>query len=184
VSWPGRSSTTWPKGNGNAIDVFRVGLLGALSAKPTATVDPGVPFAVTFDAGGHLVVAESGANAVATYKIQSDGTASLIDREATGQAATCWIVSAGTALYASNAGSGTLSGYRDNGDGTLRAIGTTATDAGPVDAAVSSDGHYLYVQTGADGTVDEFRIGADSALTRIGSVTVPGAVGADGIAAS
>ncbi|HET6989051.1 MAG TPA: hypothetical protein VFI00_20665 [Kribbella sp.] len=172
------------KDNGSAIDVFRVSTRGSLSAGPTVTVDPGGPFAVTFDAGGHLVIAESGANAVATYTIRSDGTASLIDREATGQAATCWIVSAGTAFYASNAGSGTLAGYRDHGDGMLRAIGTTGTDPGTVDAAVSSDDRYLYVQTGANGIVDEFRIGAGGALTRIGSVTVPGAVGADGIAAS
>jgi 6-phosphogluconolactonase (cycloisomerase 2 family) len=173
------------KGNGNDIDVFGVGLLGGLSAKPVVNADPGnVPFAVSFDAGGHLVVAEAGDNAVATFTINPDGTLTLIARAATGQAATCWIASAGTAFYVSNAGSGSLSGYGDDGSGTLTSLGNTATDAGTVDVAASSEGEYLYAQTGAKGIVDEYRIGAGSTLTEIGSVTVPGAVGGEGIAAS
>jgi hypothetical protein len=39
------------------------------------------------------------------------------------------------------------------------------------------------VQTGAAGIVDEFAIGAGGALSRIGSVTVPDAVGGEGIVA-
>jgi 6-phosphogluconolactonase (cycloisomerase 2 family) len=173
------------KGNGNDIDVFTVGFLGGLSAAPVVNADPGnVPFGITFDAGGHLVVAEAGDNAVATFTVNAGGTLTLADRAATGQAATCWIASDGSLFYASNAGSGTLSGYADNGSGTLQAAGTTATDPGTVDAAFSPDGRYLYAETGANGIVDEFRVGPAGALTEIGSVTVPGAVGAEGIAAS
>jgi hypothetical protein len=40
------------------------------------------------------------------------------------------------------------------------------------------------VRAGQDGDVDEFRVGSDGSLTRIGSLTVPGAAGAEGIAAS
>lgn len=173
------------KGNGSNIDVFTVGPLGGLSARPVVNPDPGnVPFAVSFDAGGHLAVAEAGANAVATFAINPTGTLTLTDRAATGQAATCWIVSDGSAFYASNAGSGTLSGYGDDGSGVLRPLGTTATDAGTVDAAVSPDGQYLYAQAGAQGNVDEYRVNPGGSLTAIGSVTVPGAVGGEGIAAS
>jgi hypothetical protein len=173
------------KGNGNDIDVFAVGAFGGLSAKPVVNADPGnVPFAVSFDAGGHLAVAEAGANAIATFTLHPDGTVTLVDRAATGQAATCWIASDGTGFYASNAGSGTLSGYGDDGSGTLQPLGTTVTDAGTVDAVASPDGQYLYAQAGAKGIVDEFRVGAGGSLTAIGSVTVPGAVGGEGIAAS
>jgi hypothetical protein len=173
------------KGNGSDIDVFGVSPLGAPSARPAVNADAGnVPFAVSFDAGGHLVVAEAGSNAVATFTINHDRTVTLVDRAATGQAATCWIVPAGTAFYASNAGSGTLSGYGDDGSGTLRPAGTTATGPGTVDAAASGDGQYLYVQAGAAGTVDEFRVGPGGSLTSVGSVTVPGAAGGEGIAAS
>jgi hypothetical protein len=173
------------KGNGSDIDVFAVSPLGAPSAKPVVNADPGnVPFAVTFDAGGHLVVAEAGSNAVATFTINHEGTVTLADRAVTGQAATCWIVADGTAFYASNAGSGTLSGYGDDGSGTLQAAGTTAAGPGTVDATVSGDGRYLYVQAGGTGAVDEFRVSPGGSLTAIGSVTVPGAVGGEGIAAS
>jgi hypothetical protein len=45
------------KANGNNIDVFAMNRFGGLSAKPVVNGDPGqVPFAATFDAGGHLVV--------------------------------------------------------------------------------------------------------------------------------
>lgn len=173
------------KGNGNDIDVFTVGALGGLSATPVINADPGnVPFAVSFDAEGHLAVTEAGPNAVATFTINPGGTLTLDDRALTGQAATCWIASDGSAFFASNAGSGTLSGYADDGSGALRPLGTTATDAGTVDAAASPDGQYLYAQTGAKGIVDEYRVAPGGSLTAIGSVTVPGAVGGEGIAAS
>lgn len=173
------------KGNGSDIDVFTVSPLGGPSAKPVVNADPGnVPFAVSFDVRGHLVVAEAGPNAVATFTINHDATVTLVDRAATGEAATCWITADGTTFYASNAGSGTLSGYGDDGSGTLRPAGTTATGPGTVDATVSGDGRYLYVQAGATGAVDEFRVNPGGSLTAIGSVTVPGAVGGEGIAAS
>jgi hypothetical protein len=44
-------------------------------------------------------------------------------------------------------------------------------------------GSTFYVQTGADGIVDAFRIGANGSLAQIGSVTVPGPVGGEGIVA-
>lgn len=68
------------------------------------------------------------------------------------------------------------------GDG--EPLGNTAADAGTVDAASSADGHYLYAETGAKGIVDEYRVSPGGALTDIGSVTVPGTIGAEGLAAS
>lgn len=91
--------------------------------------------AVLLDAGGHLAVAEAGDNAVATFTISPGGTLTLADRAPAGQKATCRIASDGSVLYASNAGSGTLSGYSDEGSGTLKSLGTTAADAGTVDAS-------------------------------------------------
>lgn len=172
------------KDNGNNIDVFSVNVFGGLSAKPVVNSDPAaVPFAVSFDAGRHLVVAEAGPNAVATFTINADNTLALVDRKTTGQAATCWIVQDDSNFYVSNAGSASLSGYQDTGSGALTALGNTATDAGTVDAAVSSDGQYLYVQAGLNGIVDEYRVSADGSLTQLGSVIVPGAAGGEGIVA-
>jgi 6-phosphogluconolactonase (cycloisomerase 2 family) len=173
------------KNNGNDVDVFAVNILGGLSAKPVVNSLPGtVPFATTFDPKGHLVLAEAGPSAVATFTVNRDGTLTGIASEATGQAATCWIVGTGTKVYVSNAGSGSLSGYQAGSAGSLTALGNTATDPGTVDATVTSDGDYLYAETGANGIVDEFRVNKDGSLTSIGSVTVPGAVGGEGIAAA
>jgi 6-phosphogluconolactonase (cycloisomerase 2 family) len=172
------------KGNTNAIDVFSVGLLGGLSATPVVNVDTaGVPFALAFDARGHLVVAETGSNAVGTYTVNRDSTLTFLTRVATGQAATCWVAASGNRLYASNAGSASVTGLVDNADGSLASLGNTATDKGTVDAAASSDGRFLYVQAGAAGNVDEFAIAADGSLTAIASVLAPDGVGAEGIAA-
>jgi 6-phosphogluconolactonase (cycloisomerase 2 family) len=172
------------KNNLNQIDVFRLGLFGTPSSSPVVTRDPGnVPFAVTFDRSGRLQVAEAGPNAIATYVVNRDGTLTFTGRVTTGQSATCWITTTGTEVYAGNAGSGSISRYRAAAAGLI-AQGTTATDAGTVDLALSPDQHNLYAQTGAAGIVDEFAVGANGALSEIGSVVVPGAVGGQGIATS
>ncbi len=169
------------KANTNAVEVFGVDRFGGLALRPVTTVLPGaVPFAVAFDARGTLALAEAGPNAVATFGIDRRGTLTAIAQAGTGQAATCWIVDVGGRYYLSNAGSASVSAF----DGGLRPLGNTPTHGGTVDASGSSDGRFLYVQTGAAGGVDAFRVGPDGSLTPAGSVTVPGAIGGEGIAAS
>ena len=173
------------KNAANSVDVFRDGLFGP-SAEPTVTSLPGtIPFGFTFDQYGHLALVETGTDTVATFAIDPDGTLTQLGSAATGQVATCWITAApqGT-LYASNAGSGTESTLNTEPDGAVTLQGTTSTDAGTVDAAVSSDGQYLYVQAGGPGNVDAYRINPGGSLTETGSVTVPGAVGGEGIVAT
>jgi 6-phosphogluconolactonase (cycloisomerase 2 family) len=172
------------KANGNDIDVFRVGFFGQLSASPVANSEPGtVPFAITFDQAGHLVIAEAGTNALATFTLNFDGTVSLINSVGTGYAATCWVTPAQGFFYASNAGSANVSGYQSAPNGQLTLLGATDTDPGTVDASASTDGQFLYVQTGKNGIVDEFQVNANGTLSAIGSVTVAGAAGGEGIVA-
>jgi 6-phosphogluconolactonase (cycloisomerase 2 family) len=172
------------KANGSDIDVFGVGRFGQLSPAPVVTPEPGaVPFAITFDQAGHLVIAEAGTNALATFALNGNGTVTPIAAVGTGQAATCWVAQAQGYLYASSAGSAAVSQYTDSFSGALALAGQTTTDPGTVDAAASANGQYLYVQTGGNGIVDEFHVGASGALVAIGSVTVPGAVGGEGIVA-
>ena len=142
-----------------------------------------MPFAVSFDRFGNAVVANAGNNSVTTSTINPDGTLSQIDSEATGQAATCWIVRVGDRFYASNAGSGTLTGFRSSG-GHLHLIGNTSTDAGTVDAAATAHGEFVYARAGKVGNVDGFRVDADGTLTFVGSVAVPNGVGGEGIVAA
>jgi DNA-binding beta-propeller fold protein YncE len=172
------------KDNGNDIDVFGVRSNGRLSATPVVNSEPGtVPFAIAFDQYGNLVIAESGTNALATFSLAGDGTVSSLDQAVTGKSATCWVAPAGPFLFASNAGSADESGFTSSGDGQLTLLGATATDAGTVDASAAVGGRFLYVQAGGAGIVDEFSVGAGGSLTGIGSVTVPGAVGGEGIVA-
>lgn len=170
------------KGNTSAVDVFAIDGFGGPSTAPTVTPLPeAVPFAVEFDAAGRLLIAEAGTNSVASFTIGADGSLAPVASAATGQEATCWIVGVGPYEYVSNAGSGTLSGFVD-GASSLTPLGNTATHGGTVDAAAA--GGFLYVQTGAEGIVDEFRVEAGGGLAALGSVTVPGAVGGEGIVAS
>ncbi|MEU4679008.1 beta-propeller fold lactonase family protein [Micromonospora sp. NPDC023737] len=181
----GRKLLVTTMGNGSNIDIFDVHPDGGISTQPVVNHQPDkAPFAVAFDSRGHLLVAEAGPNAVASYTINRDNTLKPLDEQATGQAATCWIVITGDKAYTSNAGSGSLSGYRVGAKGSLTALGNTTTNPGTVDAAVSPDGHFLYVQTGVNGTVDAFRINPDGSLTATGSTTVPNAVGGEGIVVS
>ena len=171
------------KANGNDIDVFTVGFAGLLST-PVVNSEPGtVPFAITFDTHGHLVIAEAGTNALATFTISNHGTLTNLDTTGTGQAATCWVAPAGRFLFASNAGSATESGFTSAPNGQLTLLGATATDAGTVDASAAAGGQFLYVQTGGSGIVDEYAVGAGGALSQLGEVTVPDAVGGEGIVA-
>lgn len=62
-------------------------------------------------------------------------------------------------------------------------LGNTTTDAGTVDASASAGGQFLYVQTGGNGVVDECNVNANGSLVELGSVTVPGAAGGEGIVA-
>jgi DNA-binding beta-propeller fold protein YncE len=172
------------KANGNDIDVFGVGSGGLLSAAPVVNSEPGtVPFAISFDPFGHLVIAEAGTNAVSTFAVGGGGIVSLLDRVPTGQAGTCWVARAGSFLFVSNAGSASESGFTAAPGGQLTPLGHTATDAGTVDASAAAGGRFLYVQAGGQGIVDEFGVGAGGSLTSIGSVTVPGAAGGEGIVA-
>src|ERR1019366_8098724 len=137
--------------NGNDIDVFGVQQDCSLSASPVVNPEPGtVPFAITFDPAGHLFIAETGLNALATYAPSPDGTVTLLDSAGTGQSATCWVAPA--------AG--------------VRGEEQAATDPGTVDASATPGGSFLYVQTGGNGIIDEFAVHAGGSLTEIGSVTV------------
>ena len=173
------------KANTNAVLVYDLARSGELSASPATTVLSGaVPFAVTFDRAGRVVLAEAGPSAVGVFRIgTNDQLAEVGSVASTGQAATCWISTDGRRFFASNAGSASITTVTEQA-GSPVAGGNTSTDAGTVDSAATSDGANLYVQAGATGSVDEYSIAADGTLARLGSIVVPDAAGGEGIAAS
>jgi 6-phosphogluconolactonase (cycloisomerase 2 family) len=181
----GRHLVVTTKAASNSIEVFGLGRSGRLTADPVVRAENGtVPFAVTFDAPGHLAVTSTGLNAVSTYAVGASGALTPLGVTPTGQRATCWIDASGNLLAASNAGSGTVTTLRADAAGTTTKLADIATSAGgTVDADFTRDGRYLYVQTGANGGVDTFAVGADGTLTAAGSVTVPNGTGGEGIVA-
>lgn len=168
------------KAAGQSIEVFRVYPGGGLSQSPVVNSDETVPFAVTFDPQGQLLVAEA-AGALASFQLGENGTVTQLDSVETEQVATCWVTPAAGYYYTSNAGSSTLTGFQSAFDGQLTLLGNTKTHPGTVDGA--SVGNLLYVRGGAEGTVDEFKVQPGGSLENLGSVLVPGAVGGEGIVA-
>ena len=172
------------KANGNDVDVFGVRPDGTLTTSPVVNSEPGtVPFAITFDPAGDLVIAEAGPSALATFALHSDGTITQLDAVDTGQSATCWVTADGGQLFTSNTGSANVTGFTSGAQGQLTLLGQTATDPGTVDSSATPDGRFLYVQAGGGGSVDEFSV-TGGTLTELGSVVVPGAIGGEGIAAA
>ena len=94
-----------------------------------------------------------------------------------------WIAVRGRLAVASNAGSGTITRLAVDSSGRTTRIGDTAAGAGTVDAAFTRDGRFLYVQSGAAGQVTAFAVGRHGGVAPRGTVTVPDAVGGEGIVA-
>ena len=178
----GRDLIVTTKQAGESIEVFPVSSSpSSLAAKPVVTAAAGNPFDVAFGPGEELLVTEAGPSTLLSFRLQPNGELTKLDEVATGEGATCWVVTAGSHFYTSNAGSASVTGFSPRLYGGLSDLGNTPTHPGTVDAA--SAGGDLYVQGGKEGTVDEFQVLANGSLSNVGSVTVPGAIGGEGIVA-
>ncbi|WP_306189442.1 hypothetical protein [Streptomyces sp. MK5] len=71
-----------------------------------------VPFAGVFGEAGDLLLTESGASTVTAYRLNPDGTLSVVGSSASdGHAALCWIVGVDGHYYGTKAGSAHLSKF-------------------------------------------------------------------------
>ena len=110
------------KANGNSVDVFAVRPDGRLSRSPVVNSEPNaVPFAISFDRAGHVLIADAGPNALATFAL-SGGVLTQLAITGTGQAATCWVAPAGRTVRLQR-GQRLVSGYTVGGAGQLTALG-------------------------------------------------------------
>jgi len=187
----GRDVVVGTKTHG-VLDVFTLSHLGVPSASPVVTTSAGgVPFGLSYDAFGRLIVAEASGGA-SSYWVHPSGTLVTISSHiANAQAATCWSVIAKGFVYTANAGSNTITGYAENWHGQLSLLNadgiTATTDAGPVDLAATGDGRYIYQEATGAGVIDEFKVNDNGSLTQIGTVTgftPDNGTGFEGIAAS
>jgi 6-phosphogluconolactonase (cycloisomerase 2 family) len=175
------------------IDTFRVLPDGSITG-PRITPSSGKePFGFQFDPAGHLIVSETffgapDAGAVSSYGVSGGGRLSVI----TGtlgdtETAACWIAITedGDYAYATNTGSGTVSGYAIHGDGSLSLLDANGVTAftgrrsAPIDEDVSDGSEYLYVNQSGMHEIGALAIHADGSLTGVQQVSgLPaGAVG-------
>ncbi|MFJ8533599.1 lactonase family protein [Streptomyces sp. NPDC093591] len=164
----------------NSIEVFPMKRDGSPAPRPVVNESAGeVPFAVTFDRSGRMLVAEAAKSTVSTYKVRADGRLKVVQQPlANGQDTLCWLERAGDFVYGGNTGNSTVTGYRTDGRGRLVltndvgiATPPSAKSQGVIDLAVTADERFLYVQNAVSGTVDGFRIGQDGSLTKVTTAT-------------
>jgi 6-phosphogluconolactonase (cycloisomerase 2 family) len=170
----------------NTVDVFNV-TGGRLSAPVKNTSASAVPFALSFDPLGRLVVANAGNSSVSSYRVQDDGSLQTITAGTRdGQAALCWLVGTGDTFFGGNAGSSTISAFAVDGDGNVALTGTPdgvvahtgGGTGGTIDLAISSDQQFLYAENAFAGTVEGYRILPDHTLELVD--TQPGLPQFDG----
>jgi 6-phosphogluconolactonase (cycloisomerase 2 family) len=107
-------------------------------------------------------------------------------------AANCWnvVTPDGRFVYASNAGTDSIAGFRVGADGALTPIGATLVGMNPggstnLDITISADGRFLYSLNAGSGTVGMFAIGRDGSLANLGVRDgLDGGAGLNGIAAN
>ncbi|WP_328743858.1 lactonase family protein [Streptomyces sp. NBC_00285] len=164
----------------NTIEVFPMRRDGRPSHRATVNDSAGgVPFAITFDKAGRMLVAEAEKSTVSTYKVLADGRLKVVQKPlANGQNTLCWLERAGDFFYGGNTGNSTVTGYRTNQHGKLVltnevgiATPPSAMSQGVIDLAVTQDEKFLYVQNGTSGTIDGFRIGRNGSLTKVTTAT-------------
>lgn len=163
----------------NLVDTYTVDEDGYLDG-PFAHPSSGpTPFGFAVDKRNTLLVSEAGAGGGAsTYRIGEGGTLEPVSAMiVTGQRAACWAVVTrnGRFGYVTNAGTGNISGFAIEQDGSaslLDADGVTAVTGGnPTDVALSHDSRFLYARVAALGQIVVFRVGSDGSLEALPPLT-------------
>lgn len=166
----GRAVVVATKTHGTLV-TFPLANNGRPAATPVVAASGTVPFALAFDRSGNLLVVDATGYA-SSYKVGRDGNLARVSTVGpTGQAAACWTVVVDGSLYAANAGSNSITAFKDHrGQLTITAAVAATTGAGPIDLASSGNGRFIYQLTGGSGQVNEYMRGADGSLTMIGTV--------------
>ena len=163
----------------NRIVTYPVGAAGLLGAPQVHASAGPTPFGFAVDKRDTLFVSEAGAGGGASsYHLGDDAELQAVSAMVmTGQRAACWAVVTknGRYGYVTNAGTGNISGFAIEQDGSaslLDADGVTAVTGGnPTDAALSESSRYLYVRVAALNQIAIFRIEFDGSLTPLPVLT-------------
>ena len=91
------------------------------------------------------------------------------------QTANCWVVVTpnGRFAYVTNTGSGSISGYAIDFDGSIELLdadgrtAVTGDGSAPIDLALTDNGRFLYSLNSGANTIGAFRVQSDGSLTRL-----------------
>ena len=169
----------------NMIDTYMLNPNGTTSGPNVQPSAGNTPFGFEFDNKGHLIVSDAfggdmGAGAMSSYSVGYGGISLITGPVANQQTAPCWVVvtNDGRFTYTTNTGTGNISGYHVNPDGSIALFndggntGSTGEGSSPIDAALNNNSKYLYVLGAGTHTISVFRINHRSgALTPVQTVT-------------
>ncbi|WP_049762471.1 lactonase family protein [Lachnoclostridium phytofermentans] len=155
----------------NLISVFTVQPDGSLTGPIVSNSSGAGPFGSVFFTNEILLVTEAGTNALSSYKVNHNGTLSVISSSILNfQSATCWVALSedGRFAYTSNAGSHTITTYEVEYDGHVSVsnivYNTKDGSGAPIDSGVCTN--YLYVLNGNEGSISVFITGREGKLIR------------------
>jgi 6-phosphogluconolactonase len=170
--------------NTNKIVTFPVdrdGLAGTLQVHASAGA---TPFGFAFGKRDHLFVSEAfggavDASAVSSYHVDDDGGVQTITPSVgTTETAACWVAVSpnGRFAYVTNTGSGSVSAYAIDFDGTIELVGNgrsavTGDGSAPIDLAITDNGRFLYTLNSGTHTIGVFFVRHDGGLTPLRFVT-------------
>ncbi|HET9109983.1 MAG TPA: beta-propeller fold lactonase family protein [Ktedonobacterales bacterium] len=181
----------------NRVDTFHVAANGSLSDRISAPSNAATPFGFSFNPTQprEIIVADAGngpgTSAVSAYRVGERGAIAIGAPVADHQTAACWLVITpnGAFAYATNAGSGTISGYRIAPNGhpsLLGANGVTASTGStshPLEMVFSPSGQYLYALDARTQTLSAFAVAENGALSPVNLSGIHLQAGAVGLAA-
>ena len=141
------------------------------------------PFGFDISRRGVLVVSEAfggaaNASALSSYDLAEEELEVISSSIGTNQTAACWVVITrnGRYAYTTNTGSGSISGYRIQRDGTLSLLnpdgrtGVTGDGSSPIDMALSKNSKFLYALNNGSDSISAFQVHADGSLVPVGNV--------------
>ena len=156
-----------------------------LAGPPNVFASAGdVPFGFSFSKRNRLYVSEAGTSSASSYQVYPDGTLEVISPVVpNSQTGVCWLVVTknGRYAYTTNAGTGTISLFDIDRDGTISyGVSADAID-GVIDEALSNNSRYLYALSSGAQEIFGFQVGSDGQLTKVEEIDLQ--TGSNGLAA-
>jgi 6-phosphogluconolactonase len=165
----------------NKIVTFEIGRHGLAGDARMQDSSGQTPFGFAFGKRDQLFVSEAvggadNASATSSYDVDRHGVLTALSASVgTKQTAACWVVVTpnGRFAYVTNTGSGSISGYAIDFDGTIELLDAdgrtalTGDGSAPIDMAITDGGRFLYSLNSGTNTIGAFRVHSDGSLTRL-----------------